>query len=139
AAAPCAEVRTVDEAVRELGVLDEQLLACAPCLEGAAQVLGRIDVVVLVADRGGIEDQPQAVLHDAVAEVDVLAAEEPVAREARVEPADALVRPAGDRHLTAQEVVEPDLSSRSREPLTPHTGPEADAPAEEISRRVGMQ
>src|SRR5439155_16653454 len=117
-APPGAELRASPEALRLLGMLDDQLLLRAPGLVCPPQVLARVDVVVLVANGGRVEHDTEAFLEEAVAEVDVLAPVEPVAREGRVEAPEALEGRARDRALTRHQVFPPDLRPRRGQPLS---------------------
>ena len=98
-------------------MLREQLPVGAAGLAGPIQVRRRNDVVVLVGERGGIEDDPVASLQQPVAEVEVLPAEQPFAGEADVEAARRFVGAARNRHLAGQEVGDPDFGARGGEAL----------------------
>src|SRR5581483_5875842 len=106
------------ERARLLGMLDDELLLRAARFVRALQVVARIDVIELVADRRRVERHSVAGLEQPVAEVDVLSAEQAVAGEARVETAEGVEERARDRALPGEQVVGADLGAGRAQALS---------------------
>src|SRR5262249_6169 len=138
-ARPGSKARAAAKMVRLLWMLDGKLVFSASGFVTPAQVVGRVDVVVLVADRARVERDPEPRRPHAVSEIDVLAAEQPVPGEADVEAAESFEHASDDRALAGEEVVHGDLGVRSGEALPALLGPQPNPPAEQVPRRVRMQ
>src|SRR5207245_7307367 len=119
--------------------LDDQLLRCPARLVRTARVCGGVDAPELVTQGRLVEDDSQPGLSRPMPEIEILAAEQALTREARVEATDPVEGFSRDRHLTRQELAHGQVRARRRQPLATAFGPPSHAVAEHRLRRRGME
>src|SRR4029079_7521120 len=93
-----------------VGVGARQQHARAAPIAPLPQVLARRHHVALAADRLGLEDDAAAGVEQTPAEIQILAALRTSAVEALVETAEAKEHVPANRHLTCEQVFDPELA-----------------------------